>query len=343
MSEQQKPASKLFWIIIAGLVSLVVGVAGAVLGNYFTESRPQLSYDITSIEVFPGESNQLGIVAILVENPGGKEIEDLQCHVELIDAKLMEPRCKGIAKNSIKIQNDSNAVDISVPFFNPTETFSLQLLVEPEGDALVAPHIDIRGKGIVAKPKSEGTQTRSSLIKLLPSLLGISSSILATFIMALSTVQLRSGKLKSFRRAIESLANRDGLGTAKRDGFAFLVGLHGSPEFATEIRQSQRSLTWWTLSDSLTERALSQTPRKEDDVRNATIILQKLLDSTDQISLGSTAIIQTNIARLFMALEDENSAIEWVTKAKESSRRIADRRCKLVPELKNIENPGQAA
>ena len=151
MAENEKPASKFFWIVVGGLISLLVGIGSALAVNYATEKRPQMAYDITSEEVFPGEENKLGILAMQVSNTGGIEIEDLQCRVDLNNATLTEPRCKGLSPDSYKMENEDSYVEVTAPFLNPGESFSLQMLLKTDGDSIISLRLTSEGRGCRSK------------------------------------------------------------------------------------------------------------------------------------------------------------------------------------------------
>jgi len=62
---------KVFTVITTTIVSLVIGVGSGFLINYTTEKRLGLMYDLTSIEVFPGQTQKIGIISVRVSNTGG--------------------------------------------------------------------------------------------------------------------------------------------------------------------------------------------------------------------------------------------------------------------------------
>ena len=69
--------------VIAGVVSLLFGILGMLAVNYLTQVALRVVYDVTSMEVFPGKTKNLGILALQVANTAGKAIENVQCQVEL--------------------------------------------------------------------------------------------------------------------------------------------------------------------------------------------------------------------------------------------------------------------
>ncbi len=327
MSAPEKPVSKFFWIVVAGIVSLVVGISSALLLRHFTNDRPELTYDITSLELFPGQTQKLGIVAIRIENTGRKEIEQLQCRIDIIDAVLKEPRCKGLNAASPKITHDTGHVEVSVPYLNPKEEFSLQLLVEPAKDQLSVPDIDIRGKGIVAVRKINDPKRSSGLTEIL-------LPILATITAALGTV---------FTGIWRYLNSGDGLGVEQRDGFAFLLGLHGFAEQAAELRSSPRDYSWWTLADALTERLLQSHSKDEDAIQRGTALLQNLINQHLMMAKPSKAIIYLNLARLAEFIGDRRAAVQFIKSAQELDRTTADLRIGIVPSLANLNNSKEKA
>ncbi|MEQ1902672.1 MAG: hypothetical protein ABL888_00635 [Pirellulaceae bacterium] len=323
MSEKDKPSSKLVWVVLSGVVSLVVGVSSSLMIDQINDNTAILIFNVTSLESFPGEAQKLGIIALHVENKGGKEVEEVKCRIEMRNAKLKEPRISGLSAASPKIHFDESYFEISIPFLNPKEEFSLQLLVEPDGDALEVPIIDIRGKGVV------GTEVRNTAPSRSVGFLEILVPILMTIVAALSTAFL------SIRRLFVGSGD-GGLGVEQRDGFAFLLGLNGFTEEARELRQSNRQYSWWTLSDALAERLLHADPLDLDGIKRGMDVLNALVSHQHQMTNASKAIVHTNLARLAEASGDTLSATQHIQFAFKVDKKTTHLRNGAIPVLKKL-------
>ena len=116
-------------IVIAGLVSLVIGVGSGWLINYLTEKRAKLTYDVTTQEVFAGEAINLGIFAIRIANEGKKEVEKLSCHLTFPAGEISEIRITGVPESARTVNSSGTDIEVNLPFLNPGENFSIQLLL----------------------------------------------------------------------------------------------------------------------------------------------------------------------------------------------------------------------
>ena len=336
MSESEAPKTRLLWIVLTGVVSLAVGILTTVGAAYFTESKPRLVYSVTSAETFPGKTKNLGIVAINVENPGRNEIEELQCHIKLHDAKLTEPRCKGLQPDSYTTKAEADSIVLTAPFLNPGESFSLQLLIEPETEEVRTPEIDIRGKGVSGILDSHETSDFPD--SKIPVVLGM---ITAISLMGASTPLLRKFvKSNPFLRVLDEMTTQSdaALDDNQRDSFALLLGVHGFPAYAAELRASGRRYKWKTLSDMLTERVLNQNPIEQENVANAMKVLQAVLQHSGRIAPSSESILHTNLARLSVARDAETheDALAHIENARSKNQRVANMRCTAMPDLSQL-------
>ena len=91
-------------LIAGGLVSLIVGVGTGYLVNWLGEKRQLLTYDITSVQAFPGQKEKVGIVSVRIANKGQKELEDIQGSVQFSDADVRELTFQGLSPSSIGSQ-----------------------------------------------------------------------------------------------------------------------------------------------------------------------------------------------------------------------------------------------
>ncbi len=329
--KSEETSSKILWIIIGGIVSLIVGVTTAFLINKLTASRPKLHYSTTSIEFFKGKTNQVGVVAIEIHNPGGKEIEELQCNVSFPNAIITESSCDGLPTDSFQLASQDNASKFTVPFFNPDESISLQFLIAPESDLIEPPVIDLRGKGIVGELAAGTDASNRSFFPAL--LTGIFSSYLA----GLSLFSLQLGRNRRLRGRSTYLFFRQRYSSGEqKDEFAFLLGVHGFTDHAKLVRGSSRHFSWWTLADELAETVLSAQPANADEPKRAITVLQDLLEFYVMAS-SSEAKIHTSIARLAMFCQDTSLVESSIKKARDTNECVADFRCSVLPSLNAVQ------
>ncbi len=169
-------------ILLTGLVSLVVGVGSALLINYFTEKRLKLTYDITTQEVFPGQQNNIGIFALRIVNDGKREIEQVLCHVGFSQGRITERSVAGIPAFAGNVTGSENYIEVTVPFLNPGEQFSVHALLANVSSPLSRPSIDVRGKGILGTDALPDKGTQTSITEVLITTIAVLLSfVTATF------------------------------------------------------------------------------------------------------------------------------------------------------------------
>lgn len=330
-TEENSP--RIILSIIGGIVSLIVGVTSALLTNKLTASHPKLHYSTTSIEFFKGKTNQVGVVAIEIHNPGGKEIEELQCNVRFPNAIITESSCDGLPTDAFQLATQGHASKFTVPYFNPDESVALQFLIEPASDQIEPPVIDLRGKGIVGELTARTDASDRSFI---PSLL---TGIFASYIAVLSLFALLGGMNKQLNGRFTYLLSRQLYSSGEqKDEFAFLLGAHGFTDYARHVRGSSRQFSWWTLADGLTEKVLSAQPSNADEPKRAIAVLQDLLEFYATAS-SSQAKIHTCIARLAESYQDTTLVESSMKSARNISEYVVELRCSVLPSL----DPTQAS
>jgi hypothetical protein len=318
MTEESKDRPKIFTIIVTGVVSLVVGVASALLINYFTEKRLELTYDITSAEVFEDQNQKIGILAIQISNTGRKEIEDVHCRILLNKATLVKYRSKGIPPTSITVSNNTSELNAKTPYLNPNEAFSLQLLVQPEESTLKEPIIEIRGKGITASRKSlEDVWTKKKVSA-------------TAFLTPIATILAASLTLFIIRRKRGALFS----GGEQRDEFAYLLSANGFIAEASILRESSRNHSYWSLSDYFTEQLLSKSPNDKEALSRAVHVLEQLLAYSENMAPSSKAIVNLNAAYLAQIAGDEVKATDLLREARKCHASVVSQRMKLDNRLK---------
>jgi hypothetical protein len=136
------------------VVSLVVGVMVGVLVFRLNERLPGLEYQIVASAIFSGEKERIGLFAVNVANPAGKEVEGVTCEVNLRHLDLQETKITGIPQSAYSQTVKDGVLRLEVPYLNPQETFTLQLLVTTKEPEIEIPKPNVRAKGLVGVERS---------------------------------------------------------------------------------------------------------------------------------------------------------------------------------------------
>ncbi len=239
-------------IFLTGLVSLAVGVGSSLLVNQLTGKRAKLTYDITTREVFPGQQQKIGIFALRISNDGKQEIEQLLCHVQFSEGEVTERSVAGIPESARTVAGSAREIDVTVPFLNPGEQFSVHVLLANVSSPLRKPSIDVRGKGVLGSPAQPETRSRKNFLQPF----AVALSVLA----ALSTWFMLLSRGRTALSTLVDMLNPSSHSGDQRDTIAFVLETKGLLEEAKDLRQSPRKLTYWAVSDALCARWL-QTRR----------------------------------------------------------------------------------
>ncbi len=133
---------------MTGLISIAVAVGSGLMLDVFRDRASDLIYVIASSGDFVGQVQRIGIAVINVSNPGGKEAEDVHCELNSPTAILKDFKITGPAAAGA-IQKTEHSLELRLPYLNPHESFTVQLLLTPEAGGTAAPEVHLRGKGIV--------------------------------------------------------------------------------------------------------------------------------------------------------------------------------------------------
>ncbi len=294
----EKGGSRWLAVILSAIVSGIVGVGSGYAVNRLTEKPAALTYDITSIQAFPGQE-RVGIVAVRISNSGKKELENIDGTITLPDAEIREVVYQGLTPQTTN--RDRSSVRFQLPFINPTEAFSVQLLVLPSTQVLSEPKVDLRARGAVGSPLERDKGTKSVFAS-------IATAVVATLTaIPLVAVFLVRKEMRSVRDTISAFtvsASTDHSGD-QRDVFAFVLGRHNLLEEANLLRQWPRELEYWSISDLLTERWLSAADQGR--IRDGIKAFDELVQYA-AIADSSICAIQLNAAKLSLALSDAETA-----------------------------------
>ena len=148
MPENSISPARFFYMILAGVISLAVGVGGGLILNRLTEKQSKLVYGVTASEIFTGQTQNIAILAIDINNAGKAEIEELLCEISFENATISEYKVLGLPNTSQTITSSTGNFQLRSPFLNPQEKISIQLLLVLNSDEFSPPIINVRGKGI---------------------------------------------------------------------------------------------------------------------------------------------------------------------------------------------------
>ena len=319
-------------IILAGLVSLIVGVGSGWIINVVTEKQAKLTYDITTQEVFSGSSNNIGIFGIRISNTGKKEIEEVLSQLVFSEADISEYKISGIPDASRKVKSSGSSFEINVPYLNPEEQVSIQILLKPTTKSLAPPLIDIRGKGVVGVKEEKEDQSKSKVYRLL----SVAMAALATLITAitLSRRSIRSLMELSFEKRLQKETDASEYHHAdQRDTVAFVLEAKGLYEEAKSVRTIPRDISYWSIVDSLVSEWLKKNDKTE--IKKSIDALDYLMEYAS-VADSSKQIIHLNISRLAMAISEKTIASTHLTKAIEKDSIIMQKRISQYPELNSI-------
>lgn len=322
-------ASKFPTLLFGGIISIVVGIASGYGVNWLSEKKAELTYDVTSIQAFPGQE-RIGIVAVRISNTGSRELENIDATVRFSDAEVKEILFQGLTPQTTN--KEKGGVRFQIPFLNPAENFSVQILVSPTAQALQQPSVDLRAKGAVGIPINRDVSEKELSMKNLWSLL---ASAAAT-IMALSAavvIRAKTSRISVIEtaNAIASMGNRHS--GDQRDVFAYVLGLCGLSVDANFIRAWPRDLSYWSISDILADRWIEANDEKV--IRSGISALTELIDYAE-IHPSSGRIIQLNISRLYLALNDAPSAKRYLNLANAEGDKVIAKRVALNPTLQEL-------
>lgn len=304
MAEEQKTNYKA--LFITGVISLAVAVGGNMLVNRLSEEKLLLAYDLTASETFDGANGNIRIATVAIVNGGSKSIDDISLTIDLPDGDIDEYKVSGLPVNSYVIDKKSNKLALTTKYLNPTENFSIQLLLNNPQNVEFLPFIDLRGRGtlgtqVIKKEKD------SSLETLLTAAFGLVTAMLLLTFKNVRNKVLGTDKIES---KIEELREvRDKLGdkhsAEQRDIVAYVLSTMSLNEYADEIRYIPRDISYWSICDHLTQKWINKGD-KSLCIKGAES-LEKLIDYA-RIHDQSILLIKSNIARLYKEAGEESTS-----------------------------------
>jgi hypothetical protein len=232
-------------IIVGGVISIVVGVAIALILDYVRTSANKLEYEILSSSEFSGQQQKIGMLAIQVQNSGRHELEFIYARIELKDATILESKTSDFPTKGLTEVKTTNAYTVELPYLNPSERGRILLLVNLNGNSLQNPSVELRAKGVVGRERSieqAGPKDQKSKITL------VVEAAFATVTTAII--------LARFLRMRGKSGYTNSHSDDQRDVAAFVFEMSGLPEEAAAFRALMRHIPYWSLADAMTQAAL---------------------------------------------------------------------------------------
>jgi hypothetical protein len=327
MPEQKESLTKYIVVAATGLVSLIVGVSSGLLLDVFRERAPDLTYEIANSDDFAGQAERVGIAVVTVSNAGRSEADDLFCRLTFPMATIKEYKTVGLSAARSETQRTDRSLDLKLPYLNPQEEFTVQLLLSPEAGGSARPQVQLRGKGTVGHQKSQAKGDQS------PSILTLSVTAVATTVPIFLMLGLRLYR-RVFPRTGFTTQHRDD----QRDVTAYVLGSCGMMADASRIRQIPRETPFWSLADDLTEHWLeTQDPELN---RSGKAAHQRLIEYA-HMHETSVWLIEIDIARLAASVGETDIAKKNLREAMRPGHRVISRRVSYDSALDAISGDSQ--
>lgn len=317
MADAGKQATTFIVPIITGIISLVVGVAGGVILNYFTERKPILQYAVVASEVFSGTTQNSAILAIETANPGLKELENVRIQIALPNAKIVEYKIVGLPSTAFTAAPQEKALVVDIPFFNPSEKVSVQLFVALSASNFEAPSIEVRAKGITATQSQTLKRDKDSVSRL---------TLLGTAAMALVPPLVMFWYRK--RRQYTTSHSDD-----QREVFAYILSINGLHDAANDARNSPRSLSYWSHADAVTEQCLKTN--SPDQIQKGIKAFKDLMYYA-AVAETSRMLINFDVAWLAASIGDVDTARVHLKRALVVNHEVIKKRISFEPRLVQI-------
>jgi hypothetical protein len=139
--------SKMAEILIAILIAVVSGW----FGSWLTSSNPHLKVTVPEMGRFEGEKSNLRILSAIIVNDGSKEAEELECWIELPEAKIQEVSVLPETLQAEKVQKKDSQVLIRLKRLNPNQYIQISGLAVNTGKPDKPFKVEAWAKGVVGE------------------------------------------------------------------------------------------------------------------------------------------------------------------------------------------------
>jgi hypothetical protein len=311
------------WLTIGvmGIVSIVVGVATALILDYLRTSAPKLEYEVLSSSTFLGQTQKIGMIAIELQNSGRKELELVTARIHVRDAQIIESKTEDFPSKGVTETSTKDTYSADIPFLNPSERGRILLLLNLATNDLAPPSIELRAKGVTGTQRiTERSQKKQKI-----------ESLIAATAGGVSWLGFSMWVL--FRRNTPRWAYTSSHRDDQRDVAAFVLDICGLTTEAHELRLSPRSLPFWSIADDLTQAAL--TKNDPDNIRKVICALETLMKYA-AVTDTSCFLINYNLARLYNRLGDTEKAKNLLALSRKQGHAVIEKRIAMTDDLKPI-------
>jgi hypothetical protein len=145
-------------VILGGIISLLVTIAGGYILFTIQNQKPILVYSSSGTIPFEGEDEIIGIYLIEIGNSGKKVAKLVDCYIELKSAIIKESKIDIDPAIEYNITMNPSKIILDIPMLNPSEYVEIYILATTNSTLPKKPIISMRGEGIIGKIKSEEQQ-----------------------------------------------------------------------------------------------------------------------------------------------------------------------------------------
>ena len=312
-TSESPPSTKWTTIALTGLISLVVGVASAVIIDYVRTSAAKLEYDIISTNAFPGQTQKIALAAIQLRNSGRKELELVTAKITAKGAEIVESQIEGFPLKGLSETKTKDTYSIELPFLNPSESGRILLLYNMTAPDFPPPTVELRAKGVSGTQQAKDKMPATSAFWL---------AIPAALATLMSFTVIRRIRDKGFTTVHYA---------DQRDIGAYVLDIYSLHEEATTLRNGNRKTTYWALADSLTTTALLRADAEH--TRRVANALETIMQYA-KISDTSCFLLNYNLARLYNCLGKTAEAKAALEKARKENHKVIDMRIALTEDLR---------
>lgn len=304
-------------LVFPAILSLIVSVAGGIAVFRATDKKAGLNYNVDTSAVFTGQTKNISIVNVMVSNPEQKEVEDVRVVIPIEKTQLTEYKVVGIQSSAYSQSSDAKQIEIKVPYLNPRESFSIQVLLSPNSSnfSLSNDKVIVREKGVETSLSSVNQGNKFS-------------EVLPLFVGALLSLVVLS-----ITRFFPSLLYTSKHSDDQRDVMAYILGANGFYEEASHFRNIERDTSYWALSDYLAERCIESGDK--DKIQRGIKCLSDLL-SYARMSDTSELLIHYNLARLSTIIGDLKLARNHLELARKGRHRVIEMRIAFDKNISQI-------
>jgi hypothetical protein len=303
--------------IALAIITLVASVGSGIFVFYLTDKTGGLRYSVNTSAVFTGKSRSISIAGVRVINPDKKEVEEVRVVIPATKNSVSDFKVVGLQPNAFTQVISDQQIEIKVPYSNPRESFSVQILFSPgsAGFGNNGGNVSVRGKGVVAALNSQDSnKQRDEVLPLLAA--GIMSLVFS------STYRFFPSLFYTRRHSGDS-----------RDITSFLLGIHDLHEESLHVHSISRPCSYWALSDYITEVCINSGD--QDKVRSGTNCLLSLLEYAS-FADTSKLIVNFNLSRMAFFLGDAAAAKRYFQAAREGGHGVIEKRISMDRKMSEL-------